>query len=241
MNLLLDRVSIQQHIYGRTGRATANILNGPERFVSRNNSFAFDIAQAERLLDEAGWKKGADGKRTKDGKKLSFVFQTSINAPRQKTQAIIKQACQKVGIDLELKSIVASVFFSSDPANPDTFPHFYADMQMYTWSMTQPDPAIFMLQYYGKEAATKANKWQGRNTSRWRNPEFDQLYDGAATELDPVKRAAMFVRMNDLVIAGNCLPLLHRAQVSALNAKMKAPQSGWDNSLAMLSEWYRET
>jgi peptide/nickel transport system substrate-binding protein len=241
MKLLIDRVSIQQHIYGRTGRATANILNGPERFVSHSNKFTFDIAQAERLLDEGGWKRGADGIRTKGGKKLTLVFQTSINAPRQKTQAIIKQACQRAGIDLELKSVVASVFFSSDPANPDTFPHFYADMQMYTWNMTQPDPAIFMLQYYGKDVATKDNKWQGRNTTRWRNAEFDELYEAAQSELDPVRRAAMFIRMNDLVVAGNCLPLLHRAMVSALNGKLKAPQSGWDNSLAMLSEWYRET
>ena len=36
------------------------------------------------MLDAAGWKRGADGIREKDGKKLKFVFQTSINAPRQK-------------------------------------------------------------------------------------------------------------------------------------------------------------
>ena len=72
------------------------------------------------------------------------MFQTSINAPRQKTQAIIKQACQKAGIDLELKSVTASVFFSSDVANPDTYTKFWCDMQMYTTTMTQPDPELFM-------------------------------------------------------------------------------------------------
>ena len=77
------------------------------------------------MLDEAGWKRGADGIRAKDGKQLKFVFQTSINAPRQKNQAIVKQACQKAGIEIELKSVAASVFFSSDVANPDTYPHFY--------------------------------------------------------------------------------------------------------------------
>jgi hypothetical protein len=44
----------------------------------------------------------------------------------------IKQACQKAGIELELKSIDPSVFFSSDEANPDTAAHFYADLQMFT-------------------------------------------------------------------------------------------------------------
>ena len=88
------------------------------------------------MLEAAGWNKGPDGIRAKDGKKLKLVFQTSINTPRQKTQAIVKQACQKAGIDMELKSVTASVFFSSDVANPDTYPHFYCDIQMYTTTMT---------------------------------------------------------------------------------------------------------
>ncbi|HEY0354093.1 MAG TPA: peptide ABC transporter substrate-binding protein [Enterovirga sp.] len=240
MNLLVDRASTQQHIYGRTGRATANTLNGPEKFVSRNTKYEFDGARAEKILDEAGWKKGSDGIRAKDGKRLKFVYQTSINAPRQKTQAIVKQACQKAGIEIELKSVSASVFFSSDVANPDTYPHFYADMEMYTNNMTQPDPATWMLQYASWEVATKENKWQGRNIVRWQNAEFDKLYNEAQTELDAVKRAALFIRMNDVVVADNVIPLLHRAKVAAVNGKLKAPQSGWDNDLWSLAEWYRE-
>ena len=240
MNLLVDRGSIQQHIYGRTGRATANTLNGPEKFASKNTKYEFDPARAEKILEEAGWKKGSDGIRAKDGKRLKFLYQTSINAPRQKCQAIVKQACQKAGIEVELKSVAPSVFFSSDSANPDTYPHFYADMEMYTNNMTQPDPAAWMLQYASWEVATKENKWQGRNIVRWQNAEFDKLYNAAQTELDAVKRAALFIQMNDLVVADNVLPLLHRAKVAAVNGKLKAPQSGWDNDLWSLAEWYRE-
>ena len=240
MNLLVDRKSIQQFIYGRTGRATANTLNGPDRFVSKKTSYAFDVAQANKLLDDAGWAKGPDGIRVKDGKPLKFLFQTSINAPRQKTQAIVKQAAQKAGIEMELKSVTASVFFSSDAANPDTYPHFYADIEMYTNNATQPDPATWMLQYVSWEAATKANKWQGRNIVRWQNAEADALYNQAQTELDPVKRAALFIKMNDLVVADNVLPLLHRAKVSAVAAKLHAPQSGWDNDLWALPDWWKE-
>jgi peptide/nickel transport system substrate-binding protein len=241
MNLLVNRAAVQQFIYGRTGRATANILNGPDRFRSPNTRFSFDADAAAQILEEAGWKKGGDGIRAKDGKRLKFVYQTSINAPRQKTQAIIKQAAQKAGIEMELKSIPGSVFFSSDVANPDTYPHFYADMQMYTWNMTQADPGVFMLQYVSWEVATKENKWQGRNVSRIRNAEADACYRAAQGELDLVKRAAQFIRMNDIVVAENVLPLLHRAQVSAVAGKLRTVQGGWDNSLAFLAEWYRET
>jgi len=240
MNLLVDRKSIQQFIYGRTGRATANTVNGPDRFVSKDTSYAFDVAKANKLLDDAGWAKGPDGIRAKDGKPMKFLFQTSINAPRQKTQAIVKQAAQKAGIEMELKSVTASVFFSSDAANPDTYPHFYADIEMYTNNATQPDPATWMLQYVSWEAATKANKWQGRNIVRWQNAEADALYNQAQTELDPVKRAALFIKMNDLIVADNVLPLLHRAKVSAVAAKLHAPQSGWDNDLWALPDWWKD-
>ena len=64
--------------------------------------------------------------------------------------------------------------------------------------------------------ASKANKWQGRNITRWRNEEYDRLYRAADTELDPVKRAALFIRMNDLVIQNVVvIPVLWRNGVSA--------------------------
>ena len=89
----------------------------------KNTHYEFTVDRAIKLLDGAGWKPGADGMRAKNGVKLNVVYQTSINAPRQKTQEIVKQACQKAGIAVEIKSVTASVFFSSDVANPDTYPH----------------------------------------------------------------------------------------------------------------------
>src|SRR6266576_354694 len=200
INLLIDRASIEKFIYGRTALATANFLNNPPRFRSKNTKFEFNIEKASQILEAAGWKKGGDGIRAKDGKPLKFIFQTSINAPRQKTQSIVKQACQKAGIDVELKSVVGSVFFSSDAANPDTYPHFYADAQMYNTTMPQADPQFFMNQFTSWEVASRENKWQGRNVTRWRSEEYDRIYRAAEVELDPVKRAALFVKMNDPVI-----------------------------------------
>ena len=117
---LVDRKSIQEHIYGRTGVATANFLNNPERVNSKNLTWEFSIDRANALLDASGWTRASDGIRAKDGRKLKFLFQTSTNALRQKTQAIIKQAAQRAGIELELKAITPSVYFSSDVANTET-------------------------------------------------------------------------------------------------------------------------
>jgi len=240
--LLVDRASVQAHIYGRTGTATGNFINAPGRFVSKNTKWEFNIEKANQLLEEAGWKRGSDGIRAKDGKKLKLVFQTSINAPRQKTQAIVKQACQKAGIDMELKSVTPSVYFSSDVANPDTASKFYSDVQMYTNTMTQPDPDALMRQFVSWEIASKENKWQGRNIVRWRNAEYDEAFRAAERELDPVKRAALFITMNDMVVDDwVVIPIVNRGVVTALSHNLRATLSAWDNDFWNLKDWYRET
>jgi peptide/nickel transport system substrate-binding protein len=241
--LLVDRTAVQKYIYGRTGVATGNFLNNPERFTSKNTKWELNVDTANRLLEEAGWKRDADGIRAKDGKKLKLVFQTSINAPRQKTQAIVKQACQKAGIDLELKSVTASVYFSSDVANPDTARKFYTDIEMYTvGTPSMPDPERFMQQFVSWEIASKDNKWQGSNPTRWRNEEYDKTFLAAQGELDPIKRAALFIKMNDMVVEdGVVIPVVNRRWVAAMSHKLKAALSGWDNDFWNLKDWYRET
>ena len=219
----------------------ANFLNTPERFRSKNTKYEFNVDKANDILEKAGWKKGADGIRAKDGKKLKFVYQTSINQPRQKTQAIVKQACQKAGIEIELKAVTASVFFSSDVANPDTYTKFYcrpADVQQ---RHAQPDPEIFLRQFCSWEAATKDNKWQGRNITRWQNEEYDDIHKAAQVELDPVKRAAMLIKLNELAINNVVvIPVVARLGVAAANNKLVVELSGWDNNTWDLPNWYRE-
>ena len=242
LNVLVDRGSIQEEIYGRTGIATANFVNAPARYVSKNTKWEFNVDKANQILDAAGWKRGADGIRAKDGKKLKFVYQTSINAPRQKTQQIVKQACTKAGIDVELKSVTANVFFSSDPANLDTFPHFSTDLQMFTTTMTQPDPQRFMDQFVSWEVASKENKWAGRNPTRWRNEEYDRTWKAAEAEMDPVKRAAHFIKMNDLLIQNIVvIPVVFRPRVAAVSNRMRdVVQSGWDGDFWALAYWSKQ-
>ncbi len=241
MSLLIDRKGIQEVIYGRGAITTSNFLNNPPRFVSKSTKYEFNIEKANAVLEAAGWKKGADGIRAKGNAKLKLVYQTSVSGPRQKCQAIIKDACSKAGIDLELKSVVASVFFGSDFANPDTFQKFWADMQMYTTTMTQPDPQFFMEQFTSDQIAQKANKWASRNYVRWSNKEYDEAFKAAQVELDPVKRAALFIRMNDLLVTdGYVIPLFARPRPVGVVNKMVTSISAWDALPSFMSYWYRE-
>jgi len=241
--LCVNRDAVQQYIYGRTGEATDDYINDPKQFRSPNMKGEFNVQKAADMLEKAGWKVGSDGVREKDGKKLQYLFQTSINEPRQKTQAIVKQACGKAGIGIEIRSVVASVFFSSDVSNPDTYPHFYADLQMYTDNPTQPDPGVWVRSFLSSEVAQKENKWQGRNVTRWRSSEYDKLWNDADKEVDPTKRAALFIKMNDLVVSNVVvIPVIWRRGVAAAAKDLQNVRpAGWDGDYWDLPGWFKES
>lgn len=241
MSLLIDRKGIGDSIYGRGGPVSSNFLNNPPRYRSANTRWEYSVEKANQVLDAAGWRRGADGIRAKGNVKLKFVFQTSVSGPRQKTQAIIKDACSKAGIDLELKNVTPAVYFGGDFANPDTYQKFWADMQMYTTTMTQADPQFFMEQWTTAEIAQKANKWASRNLVRWSNKEYDETFRASQSELDAAKRAAMYIKMNDLVVNdGHVIPLFLRPRPVGTVNKLQTTISPWDNLTAHIGYWWRE-
>jgi peptide/nickel transport system substrate-binding protein len=114
-------------------------------------------------------------------------------------------------------------------------------MEMYTTTQPQPDPERFLNQFVSWEVATKENKWQGRNISRYVDPAADEAYRAAQKELDPVKRAAFFIKMNDIFCSANViLPIISRTRTAACSNTLVPNYSGWDADLWTLNSWYRE-
>jgi len=110
---------------------------------------------------------------------------------------------------------------------------------MYTVTMGAPDPGIFMRQFLSSEVASKDNKWQGRNITRWRSDDYDKAFQAAEGELDPIKRAALFIAMNDMVVSDpTVVPVVYRPRVSGISRRLRVRLSGWDNDLWDLSNWY---
>ena len=112
---------------------------------------------------------------------------------------------------------------------------------MYAWQF-DVDPQSGMRVFVSWEVAGKENKWAGRNTTRWRNEEYDRLWKAAESEMDPVKRAAMFIRMNDLLIQNVVMiPVLWRARAAAVSGKLRnAEQSPWESDFWNHANWHRE-
>jgi peptide/nickel transport system substrate-binding protein len=241
-----DRKTIAEQLYGGglSGAATTNIVTAPPQDVSPNTAgmdiAQFDLAKANALLDQAGWTKGSDGIRAKNGVKMHIVYQTTINSVRQKTQDIIKQAWGQLGIQVDLKTVDAKIFFSSDAGNPDTASHFYTDVEMFTNGSDQPDPTNYLAGWTTKQIASKANSWDGNGYERYSNPAYDALYDQFLKETDPDKRKALIIKMNDLLVSDVVIiPLVARTSpTSGRSTQLQGVNPNpWDSELWNVGEW----
>jgi len=216
MDLATDRERVATEFYGAGQPATANILTGYEPFESPNTSWKFNLEKAAQVLEDGGWTLNDKGVREKDGIELKVVYATSVNSARQKTQAVVKDAFEKIGIKTQLESVDAGIYFDSGAGNDQNISHFYWDMDMFTNNPSSPVPVTFLVSWFGGEngsnVAQKSNSWQGQNYQRWINEEFDDKFRQlqGATDLDEASK--LLIELNDIVINDRAvIPLVNRS------------------------------
>ena len=243
LSMAIDRNLLVEIGYGQAGRPTCNLVPGPAVYASDNTEcLTQDIAGANALLDEAGWMKGADGIRAKDGVRLSILYQTSTNAVRQDFQALIKQWWGDIGVETELRNLNASVFFGGDPGSPDTFQKFYADVEMYANNFDGTDPQAYLSMYRCNNEPRPETQWQGENINRFCDPEYDKLVDELSRTSDLETRYALSKKMNEMLTKETytIVPLVDRGRVSAhANSLGGVVLNTWDSELWNVADWYR--
>jgi peptide/nickel transport system substrate-binding protein len=238
LNVAVDRDSIANQLYGRGGKATPYVENNVTSIQPKDIKYTYDLDQAASLLDKAGAK--MNGKvRNLNGRDLHWVYQTSVNEVRQKNQEIVKQSLSKIGVEIEIKSIDASVYFSGDPSNDNTTNKFYADLEMYTNSPSSPFPILWFQRYLSTQIAQKSNQWSADNYARINSPEFDKLYNEVAQEMDPKKSTDLFTQIMQLVWDQVFeLGLISRQNVSAVSNKLKGQVTGpWTYDTWDIQDW----
>ena len=243
LSVSIDRQVLVDAGYGKAGQVTCNVLPAPAIFASTANDDCKkqDVALANKLLDDAGWAKGSDGIRAKDGVRLSILYQTSTNGVRQGTQALIKQMWAAIGVETELRNISASVFFGGDQSSPDTFQKFFSDIEMYTNNFDGTDPEKYMGSWTCKNIPSPANQWIGNNMPRYCNAEYDALVAEMGKTASIEKRAALAMKMNDMLMQARAMiPLIHRGDVSAhSNTLLGVRMNSWDSELWNVQDWTR--
>ena len=243
LSMAIDRNLLVEIGYGPAGRPTCNIVPAPAAFASNNTDcIKQDMAGAKALLEQAGWKMGADGVRAKDGVKMDMLYQTSTNAVRQNFQALIKQWWTELGVKVELRNVSASVFFGGDAGSPDTFQKFYADVEMYANNFDGTDPENYLAERVCNKAPRPETQWQGTNINRYCDPAFDKLVVEMTTAAGIDKRAPLAKKLNDMLTkeSYSMIPLVDRGRISAhINSLGGVLLNTWDSELWNASDWYR--
>jgi peptide/nickel transport system substrate-binding protein len=244
MSMAIDRNVIAEQLYGAGGVPSCNVLAGPPAVASTNNDSCLtqDIAGAIALLDEAGIvDSDGDGVREYNGIPMSILYQTSTNAVRQNEQALIKQWWEEIGFAVELRNVDAAVFFGGDPASPDTYGKFYADVQMFTNGSSSTDPEGYLAAWACSQVSGPDNNWSGNGVERYCNADYDALVAQLAQTSSAEERAALAIQMNDhLVQNGVIIPLIFRGSVSAHSNTLEGVWiNGWDSEMWNIAEWTR--
>jgi peptide/nickel transport system substrate-binding protein len=238
-----NRQGVADQLYGKYGGiAICNVLVIPETFVSKNTASLdvckYDPAAAEKLLQDSGWVKGADGVRAKGGVRLEVVYQTSTNAVRQKTQDILKADLERIGFKVTLRNSPASTFFTN--TSPDGANKFYADLEEFA-SSQEPDPLSTLNGYTCDSRAGAANNWNKPNYSRYCSAEYDRQVNIVKTELDPAKRTAAAIAANDILIRDVVvIPLVNRIAPTADGTSKLIRghrTSAFESSLWDIADW----
>ncbi|MFP3126695.1 ABC transporter substrate-binding protein [Ectobacillus funiculus] len=191
VQLAVDVDAIVKTLYFNTySRAwsplTPGILGYDESLENRNT---LDVEKANKLLDELGYIKGADGIRVKDGKKLTlnYVDGTPNREKRNDIAVIIQQQLKKIGIKVEINITkdIASVVQQN------------ADYDLYGNSQVNSDPNALRAFYHSttpEEEATVKRLGGGSD------PELDQLLEAGTVELDQEKRIAIYKKVQQKII-----------------------------------------
>ena len=167
LRLATDRRLLRDKIYNGIGILQDGIVSPASPFFDPKIPFAaYDPARANALLDGAGWRRGADGIRVKNGRRLELVVATNSGSPDTDTQIEnIRTMWKAVGAAIALKEYAPSVLFAQyqDGGIINTGKW---DVVLFAWSITaSPD----VNSIYGCREFPPA----GQNANHWCDPRAE--------------------------------------------------------------------
>ncbi len=163
LRLALDRRTIRDKIGHGVGflqdepaPRTAPYWDPSIKFV------AFDVAQANKILDQAGWKRGPDGIRTKNGLRLVLEVASTTGSPDVDSQIeLIRSDWQQIGVGLTVKHYPLDLLLAPQQAGGIVFSGKF-DVVYFAWNL---DPLGDFSTIYSCESFAP----KGQNDTHWCN------------------------------------------------------------------------
>ncbi|MBI3543978.1 MAG: ABC transporter substrate-binding protein [Deltaproteobacteria bacterium] len=178
----IDVDDVIEHRIRGFGRRASGILAPAHRdyYEPDVESYAYDAAKAERLLDEAGYP------RREGGWRFPLFFKTTTDKFGNELARIVVNELRHVGIDARLDIVEPGTFFAQ--VNAGNFDMFHS-----RWIGVN-SPAIYFRAFHSSQAAPK-----GMNRGAYSSPELDRLLELGMNEVDDARRKGYFSKAQKLV------------------------------------------
>jgi len=187
----INSQEIVDTVYGPTYRSrTAPLNSTTPGYVDLSSELAYDPKKAAQLLDDDGWKPGADGIRVKDGKRLSLNVVASYT-----DLELIQQQLKAVGIEYKIRQLDAAANAKATLAG---------DYDIYAWTMTRADPTVLN--------ALFSSDWTSLGYAKANPSELDDLLATQESTVDVDARASAAAEVQKYIVEHAWLvPIVDRA------------------------------
>lgn len=203
LNIGVDKAAATEAVYGKLVSPAYSVLSPTTPFVDVKEKPDYDVKKAEKLLDEAGWKRdGENGIRKKDGKELKLNWGSWTPRPdeSQTFADLVIDNWRKLGVEVTNEVVEPAAYMEK---------YMSGDMDMTDWSFMAVDPDALRNHLHSKGY---------QNASKVADPELDKKLEAAAAATSPAERTKLYNEIvkwahNNAVI----IPLHHIAQITVNN------------------------
>jgi len=232
----LDRAAITQALFANRQPVAASLVPPADpAFDPTLRPQPYDPALAARLLDQAGWPRGADGFRANAaGQPLTLdLVTTSGDHVRALLAQVIQAQWRALGIRLRLKTEPPRVLFG------ETVSHrHFPGVALFSW-FSSPE-SVPRSTLHSTMIPQPSNGWSGQNYAGYTNPTTDALLDQLEAEPDSTRRRPLWARLQRTYAEElPALPLFFRANAFILPKEMTGlrPTGHQDPSSLWVEQW----
>jgi peptide/nickel transport system substrate-binding protein len=195
--MALDKKKIADKVYfGQATPADSIMSSAQWAHATPKTQYPYDLAKANKMLDDAGWKKGSDGIRAKAGVRMEWELRTNAgNAVRETLITVLADQWKQVGANVGTK--------------PVQFPQLVTqlsqtrDFEMILLGISENADPDLTQNYKSTSIGNGA-----LNGSGYKNPEIDSLLDEGVQTVDRSKRKDVYAKIQDILMQDLPTPLV---------------------------------
>jgi peptide/nickel transport system substrate-binding protein len=229
---------IDKLFFGKAQVGSSPVSQGWAAFKGPQEGY--DPKKANDTLDKAGWVKGSDGIRSKNGVRASLGYTTTTgDATREKVQQVLLDEWKAIGVEVKIQNQPSSVLLSGSCTSKDPRKLGSFDLVQFA-SAPGIDPHSTVLpRYHSKNIPTAAN-CAGQNYTRVKNADMDKAIDAAGATLDLAQRKTAYATalklLNDAYVI---IWLYDRADIDARQDALRGWEpNAWQRFTWQIENWY---